>query len=90
MQIPPPAPSGGIKPFTRLLSVMATDDRVEVSLRRSTVEMIRGYDPKAESLDDVIEEMLLAKPPKALLDELEREAKGPFVPRVDARRRHGY
>ncbi|MGI0129050.1 MAG: hypothetical protein ACREEC_02675 [Thermoplasmata archaeon] len=69
---------------------MATDDRVEVSLRRSTVEMIRGYDPRAESLDDAIETMLLAKPPKPLLSELDREAKGPFVSREEARRRHGY
>ncbi|MGI0054146.1 MAG: hypothetical protein ACREBZ_00235 [Thermoplasmata archaeon] len=69
---------------------MATDDRVDVSLRRSTVEMIQGYDPKAESLDEAIEEMLLARPPKALLDELDREAKGPFVSREEARRRHGY
>ncbi|HEV2317005.1 MAG TPA: hypothetical protein VGV89_05475 [Thermoplasmata archaeon] len=69
---------------------MAADDPIEVTLRRSTVEMIRGYDPKAESLDDAIEEMLLANPPKALLDELDREAKGPFQSREDARRRHGY
>ena len=69
---------------------MEADDRVQVSLRRSTVEMLQGYDPKAKTLDEAIEEMLLDHPPKALLDELDRQAKGPFVTREEARRRHGY
>jgi hypothetical protein len=69
---------------------MAADDTVQLSLRKSTVEMIRGYDPGAASLDDAIEEMVLDHPPTALLEELTREAKGPFVTRDDARRKHGY
>jgi hypothetical protein len=74
----------------RLKVVMASDDTVQVTLRKSTVEMIRRYDPDAETLDDAIEEMLLDHPPAALLDELDREAKGPFVSRSGARRKHGY
>jgi hypothetical protein len=69
---------------------MATDDRVQVSLRRSTVEMIRGFDPNAATLDDAIEEMILAKPPRALLQELDRRENGPFASREEARRRHGH
>jgi hypothetical protein len=69
---------------------MATDDSVQVTLRRSTVEMIRGYDPAAQSLDEAIEEMLLANPPKGLLDELDRRELGPFTPRDEAKRTHGH
>ncbi|HTW56203.1 MAG TPA: hypothetical protein VMG36_07190 [Thermoplasmata archaeon] len=69
---------------------MATDDRVQVSLRRSTVEMIQGFDPDAPTLDDAIEEMILARPPKALLKELDRREKGKFASREEAHRRHGY
>jgi hypothetical protein len=69
---------------------MAADERVQVSLRRSTVEMIRGFDPEAATLDDAIEEMILAKPPRALLRELDLREKGRFVSREEARRRHGY
>jgi hypothetical protein len=69
---------------------MASDDRVQVSLRRSTVEMIRGFDPEAASLDDAIEELMVARPPRALVKELDRRERGKFVSREDARRRHGY
>ena len=69
---------------------MATDERVQVSLRRSTVEMIKGYDPSARSLDEAIEEMILAKPPRSLIEELDRREKGRFITREGARRRHGY
>jgi hypothetical protein len=69
---------------------MAADDLVKVSLRRSTVEMIRGFDPEAVTLDEAIEEMLLAKPPAALLKELDRREKGRFVSREAARQRHGF
>jgi len=68
---------------------MATDNRVQVMLRRSTVEMIQGFDPKALTLDDAIEEMILAKPPRSLLKELNRREKGRFVTREGSRRRHG-
>ncbi|HLY77338.1 MAG TPA: hypothetical protein VKT21_05590 [Thermoplasmata archaeon] len=69
---------------------MAADDRIRVSLRRSTVEMIRGFDPDAPTLDDAIEEMLVAKPPRALVKELDRRERGKFVSREEARHRHGY
>jgi hypothetical protein len=69
---------------------MAAEDRVQVSLRRSTVEMIRGFDPGAATLDEAIEEMVLAKPPEALVKDLDRRAKGKFVSREEARRRRGY
>ena len=69
---------------------MAADDRVQVTLRRSTVEMIRGFDPEAANLDDAIEEMILAKPPRALVKELDRREKGKAVSREDSRRRHGF
>jgi hypothetical protein len=68
---------------------MAADETVQVALRKSTVEMIRGYDLNAASLDDAIEEMILDQPPAALLKELDREAEGPFVSRDVARRKHG-
>ncbi|HTT45718.1 MAG TPA: hypothetical protein VMH38_06870 [Thermoplasmata archaeon] len=67
-----------------------TEETVQVSLRRSTVEMIRGFDPNALSLDEAIEEMLLANPPRMLLEELDRREAGPFRSREDSRRRHGY
>lgn len=69
---------------------MAADDTVKVSLRRSTIEMIRGLRPDAATLDDAIEEMILAKPPTELRRELDRREKGPFVTREEARRKHGY
>lgn len=69
---------------------MAAEAKVRVSLRRSTVEMIRGFDPDAPSLDDAIEEMLVAHPPKDLLTELDRREKGRSITRAAARRRHGY
>ncbi|MCI4372569.1 MAG: hypothetical protein L3K02_02850 [Thermoplasmata archaeon] len=69
---------------------MATDNRVQVMLRRSTVEMIQGFDPNAPTLDDAIEEMILAKPPRSLLKELNRREKGRFVTREGSRRRHGH
>lgn len=69
---------------------MAAEAKVRVSLRRSTVEMIRGFDPDAATLDDAIEEMLVAHPPTELVAELDRREKGRFVTRQAARRRHGY
>jgi hypothetical protein len=69
---------------------MATDDRVQVLLRRSTVEMIRGFDPEAASLDDAMEQMIIAKPPRALVKELDCREEGKLVSREEARRRHGY
>ena len=69
---------------------VCSDDTVQVALRNSTVEMIRGCDPSAPTLDYAIEEMLLDHSPAALLDELDRESKGPFLSRSNARRRHDY
>ncbi|MGA8665032.1 MAG: hypothetical protein WB809_08250 [Thermoplasmata archaeon] len=69
---------------------MAADNRVQVMLRRSTVEMIQGFDPNAPTLDDAIEEMIIAKPPPSLLKELNRREKGRFVTREGSRRRHGH
>lgn len=69
---------------------MAAEAKIRVSLRRSTVEMIRGFDPDATSLDDAIEDMLVAHPPKALLVELDRRERGRPITRAAARRRHGY
>ncbi len=66
---------------------MAADAKVRVSLRRSTVEMIRDYDPKAPSLDDAIEEMLIEHPPRALVEELDRRERGRFVPLEKVRRK---
>jgi hypothetical protein len=69
---------------------MAADERIQVSLRRSTVEILRSYDPSAETLDDVIEEMLIDHPPKALLRELDRRETEPTISLEEARRKHGY
>ncbi|MGP8072689.1 MAG: hypothetical protein ACLPZM_06125 [Thermoplasmata archaeon] len=69
---------------------MAANERVQVSLRRSTVETLRSYDPSAETLDDVIEEMLIDHPPKALLKELDRRETEPTISLEEARRKHGY
>jgi len=52
--------------------------------------MTRGFDPSAPTLDDAIETMLPDHPPAALLDELDRKAKGVFVSRSNPRRKHGY
>ena len=69
---------------------MAADDRIQVSLLRSTVETLRSYDPSAETLDEVIEEMLTDHPPKALLKELDRRETEPTISLDEARRKHGY
>ncbi|MFZ0830732.1 MAG: hypothetical protein WCB18_09505 [Thermoplasmata archaeon] len=69
---------------------MAADDRIRVSLRRSTVEMIRGFDPDATTLDEAIKEMINFKPPRALVTELDRRESGKFISREEARRHHGY
>jgi hypothetical protein len=77
-------------PSRTLRRWMAADERIHVSLRRSTVETLRSYDPSAETLDDVIEEMLIDHPPKALLRELDRRETEPTISLEEARRRHGY
>lgn len=77
------------KLLRRVRRNMAIDDRVQVSLRKSTVEMILGIDPSAATLDDAIEELLIRNPPRALLQELDREEKGPFVSLEELRRRRG-
>ncbi|MGP8072692.1 MAG: hypothetical protein ACLPZM_06140 [Thermoplasmata archaeon] len=69
---------------------MAADDRIQVSLRRSTVETLRRYNPSAQTLDDVIEEMLIDNPPPALLKELDRRETEPTISMEAARRKHGY
>jgi hypothetical protein len=81
---------GGIMASPRLKESKASDDTVQVALRKSTVEMILGYEPSAPTLDDPIEEMLRDHPLAALLYELDREAKGPFFSRSNECRKHGY
>lgn len=69
---------------------MPSEDMVQVSLRKSTVEMIRGYDPAAPTLDDAVEEMLINNPPPGLLRELDRREQEPTISREEARRKHGF
>jgi hypothetical protein len=77
-------------PSRALRRLIAADERIQVSLRRSTAETLRSYDPSAETLDDVSEEMLNDHPPRALLRELDRRETEPTISLEEARRKHGY
>jgi hypothetical protein len=85
-----PTPSVEIIPRHGLWRGMAAEERIQVSLRRSTVDTLRSYDPSAETLDDVIEELLIDHPPKALLEELDRRETEPTISLEETRRKHGY
>jgi hypothetical protein len=65
-------------------------ETVQVRLLKSTVQMLRGNDPSARSLDEAIEDLLLDHPPRALLEELDRRESEPVISLEEARRKHGY